>query len=144
MVKNIFKPEPVIQFYWGTVYLDINALKYRGWTDTLINRFLGDADQWLPVNHYANFQGKRAWFIARVVEAEQSDNFLKVFRTSLKRRKISKYNISKYAKNRKAQNCKICLEVNRAIENGQDLMMISSEQKSELAQLCIKCVPPVD
>ena len=57
------------------LYLDSNQLALRGWTASLIKRFLGDADLWLPVNHWANWKGKRTFFLERVELAEASVEF---------------------------------------------------------------------
>ena len=71
------------------LYLDVDALKERGWTDTLIKRFLGEPDRWATVSHWANFTGKRTYFLERVQFAEESSEFKESYLKSLRRRKIN-------------------------------------------------------
>ena len=76
------------------LYLDSNQLALRGWTASLIKRFLGDADLWLPVNHWANWKGKRTFFLERVKLAEASVEFRTEFERSARRRKLSKKQVA--------------------------------------------------
>jgi len=41
------------------VLVDAVDLFACGWTEDLIRKFLGEEDGRAPVDHYANFQGKR-------------------------------------------------------------------------------------
>jgi hypothetical protein len=68
------------------LYLDVKALASRGWTRSLVQRFLGAPDQWGPVAHWANFTGKRVYFLGRVEQAEASQDFQSAFRLSVARR----------------------------------------------------------
>lgn len=54
------------------VHLDVETLRSRGWTDALIERFLGAPDRFEPVDHSRNFTGKRVYFLERVELAETS------------------------------------------------------------------------
>ena len=45
--------------YGDQLYLDIFNLQARGWTESLVKRFLGDPDTMLSVNHFSNYTGKR-------------------------------------------------------------------------------------
>jgi hypothetical protein len=76
------------------LYLDSNQLAMRGWTASLIERFLGEADLWLPVNHWANWTGKRTYFLERVELAEASVEFRTEFERSARRRKLSKKQVA--------------------------------------------------
>jgi hypothetical protein len=76
------------------LYLDSHQLALRGWTASLIKRFLGDADLWLPVNHWANWKGKRTFFLERVELAEASVEFRAEFERSARRRKLSKKQVA--------------------------------------------------
>lgn len=58
----------------------------RGWTRTLIRRFLPDPDGLAPVDHWANFQGTPTYDISRVVAIEQSEEFGIAFLRSWKGR----------------------------------------------------------
>ena len=88
-VRSIGNPSHMIQND-DHLYLEVAALKERGWTDTLIERFLGKADQWEPVSHWANFTGKRTYHLERIESAEGSDEFDKAYRASLLRRRITR------------------------------------------------------
>ena len=68
--------------------VDVYQLRQRGWTEGLIRRFLGEPDDWEPVNHYANFTGKRVYSLQRVEATEADESFDCAFRASVKRRKI--------------------------------------------------------
>lgn len=71
------------------VHLDVQQLRSRGWTDALIQRFLGAPDARVSVDHWANYSGKRVFFLERVELAEASRDFLTAFDTSVRRRKLS-------------------------------------------------------
>lgn len=72
------------------LYLDVIQLAERGWTGTLIERFLGEADCWMSVNHWANWKGKRTYFLERIELAEASLEFQAEFAKSARRRKLSR------------------------------------------------------
>ncbi len=84
------------------LYLDVLSLKDRGWTDTLIANYLGRPDRWATVEHYRDFRGKRTYHLARVEQAELSDEFLADFEKSLSRRKISKPYAKEFQQNRES------------------------------------------
>jgi hypothetical protein len=71
----------------GHLYLDVEVLRARGWTESMVKRFLGAPDRWGPVNHYANFTGKRLYFLDRVEQVEAAADFEAAFHPSLTRRK---------------------------------------------------------
>ena len=63
-----------------------SELLRRGWTRTLIRRFMPEADGRHSVDHWANFQGTPTYFVLRVWEIEQSEEFGKAFVRSWKGR----------------------------------------------------------
>ena len=73
----------------SSIYIDINDLRRRGWTESLIARFLGSPDRWKPVDHWLNWSGKRTWSLERVKNAEGEQDFSEAFEKSAKRRKLS-------------------------------------------------------
>jgi hypothetical protein len=83
------------------LYLDSNQLATRGWTASLIERFLGEADLWLPVNHWANWKGKRTFHLERVELAEASDEFCAEFEKSARRRRLSRRQVAAIEKCRR-------------------------------------------
>lgn len=84
------------------LYLDVFALQGRGWTETLVKRFLGKPDQWATVDHWANYAGKRTYFLERVQQAEKSESFCEAFSKSVRRRKLKMKVVSRFMKNRKS------------------------------------------
>lgn len=85
------------------LYLETSNLVSRGWTRGLVERFLGQPDRWLPVNHWANYQGKRAYFLERVQQVEASDSFQKAFERSLRRgRRVSQEQLAEFLRAREA------------------------------------------
>jgi len=82
------------------LYLDVVSLSERGWTETLIRRFLGAPDRWEAVDHWANWTGKRTYFLERVQNAEDSSEFENAFSRSLCRRKISQKQLAEFTEQR--------------------------------------------
>ncbi len=63
-----------------------NELLSRGWTRTLIKRFLPRPDGCTPVNHWANFRGQDTYAVTKVRNVEQSEEFGTAFLKSWKGR----------------------------------------------------------
>lgn len=84
------------------LYLDVQELRQRGWTEALIKRFLGEPDRWKAVDHWANYTGKRTYFLERVHLAEASDEFCIAFVGSTKRRKLTKKVVDQFLLLRKS------------------------------------------
>jgi hypothetical protein len=82
------------------LYLAVDQLVRRGWTHGLIKRFLGQPERWLPVNHWANWQGKRAFFLERVQEVEASAGFQEAWDRSLRRRRVPKTRLADFLRER--------------------------------------------
>jgi hypothetical protein len=70
-------------------YLDHVQLRARGWTRTMVERFLVRPDRWETVNHWANFKGKATYFVERVLLAEHSPAFKRAFEASARRRRLA-------------------------------------------------------
>ena len=73
--------------------IGIEDLKKRGWTDAMIRDYLGDEDLRTSVDHWANFSGRKVWFIERVNAAESMADFKERFLASLRRRTLPKKTI---------------------------------------------------
>ena len=58
----------------------------RGWTHTLIKRFLPKPDGVMAVNHWANFRGQDTYDPDRVSALEHSEEFAQAFMRSWKGR----------------------------------------------------------
>ena len=63
-----------------------NDLLARGWTRTLIKRFLPQPDGCVPVNHWANFRGQDTYATTKVWNIEHSDEFADAFARTWKGR----------------------------------------------------------
>ncbi len=70
-------------------YLDHVQLRARGWTRTMVERFLVRPDRWETVNYWANFKGKATYFVERVLLAEHSPAFKRAFEASARRRRLA-------------------------------------------------------
>jgi hypothetical protein len=66
--------------------LTTKELLARGWTRTLIKRFLQWPDGCRPVRHFRNFRGQDVYAATRVWNVEQSDKFGAAFLKSWKGR----------------------------------------------------------
>jgi hypothetical protein len=66
----------------------VEDLLTRGWTLTLIERFLGREDYRDPVDHFRNYAGKKIFQRRRVELAESSAEFESAFTVSAKRRSL--------------------------------------------------------
>ncbi len=82
------------------LFVDVEALRARGWTEALIAKFLGKADSMEPVSHWANLTGKRTYYLGRVQSAEASDAFMEAFRRSVARRKCDRQKVALFVKAR--------------------------------------------
>ena len=73
----------------GAIWVDHTQLADRGWTRSLIRKFLNRPDRFGTVNHWKNFYGMALYSIERVLLAEQRSDFIAAFEASVKRRKLS-------------------------------------------------------
>ena len=56
-------------------FVTTSDLVKRGWTRTLIKRFLARPDCRLPVDHWKNYRGQNAYSPSRIWHVEQSREF---------------------------------------------------------------------
>jgi len=82
--------------------VDVEQLKSRGWTTSLITKFLGAPDNWAPVDHWANWTGKRQFLLRRILLAEQHPDFVAALQRSLSRRKCTRKQVNDFARVRAA------------------------------------------
>ena len=71
------------------LYLDRVQLAARGWTRTLVDRFLPTPDRWATVDHWQNYTGKATYFAEKVMAAEQLVDFKNAFAASISRRRLT-------------------------------------------------------
>lgn len=72
------------------LHVNLNQLRARGWTKTLIERYLGDPDRWESVDHWANFRGRATYLAQRVMLVESQADFKYDFGASAHRRRLSR------------------------------------------------------
>lgn len=84
----------------GDLYLDRVQLASRGWTITLIRRFLPHPDRWATVDHWRNYTGKATYFVEKIMAAEQLVDFRKAFALSIARRGISRRQVNAFMRER--------------------------------------------
>ena len=82
------------------LYLDRTQLADRGWTQTLMKRFLPNPDRWATVDHWQNYQGKATYFVEKVMAAEQLVEFKKAFLASIARRRLTPEQVDAMAEER--------------------------------------------
>lgn len=75
------------------LYLDRLQLAARGWTRTLIGRFLPRPDRWVTVSHWRNYTGKATYFVEKVIAAEQRADFGRAFAASVTRRNLTQQQV---------------------------------------------------
>ena len=68
--------------------LSVRHLAQRGWSERMAEKYLGTPDCWLPVNHWRNYTGARAWALDRVERVEATIEFERSFLRGLNRRKV--------------------------------------------------------
>ena len=67
-------------------FLTTTELLERGWTKTLIRRFLPNPDGCMPVKHWMNFRGQDTYAAVKIWNVEQSEEFERAFMKSWKGR----------------------------------------------------------
>ena len=70
------------------LYVDHKVLFARGWTRSMVERFLVKFDYLGTVNHWQSYYGKAMCITERVVAAECLPQFQAAFEASIKRRKL--------------------------------------------------------
>lgn len=75
-------------------------LKDRGWTDSMIRRFLGEPDEWKDNPRYPSAAPMRLYFEERVLKAEEADEWIEALAKARKRSQTARASASK----RRAQN----------------------------------------
>ncbi len=68
---------------------DLNDLRTRGWTKSMVTRLLGEEDIWVPTTHYLK-KSKRAFHRGRVRAVESTPAFRDMFEASLTRRAVGR------------------------------------------------------
>jgi hypothetical protein len=82
------------------LYLDRVQLAARGWTLSLVKRFLPNPDRWSTVDHWRNYTGKATYFVEKVMAAEQLSDFKESFDLSVARRRVSRKELNAFKRER--------------------------------------------
>lgn len=76
----------------------------RGWTRSLIEKYLKEPDEWGTVDHWQNYKGKALYSLERVMQAESNINFAATYTRSVSRRNLSSETVAQIAEKRKNGN----------------------------------------
>ena len=87
-ILNISEPEVKVGNL-DDFFIDVPELYFRGWTESLINKFLGSAHLIKSVDHWLNYSGKRTYFLGCIEKIEKSQIFNDAFTKSFDRRKLT-------------------------------------------------------
>lgn len=93
-MQNVLTEQPVPSGKPKTVerveMLTKTSLKDRGWTDSLIRKFLGEPDVLRPNPHYRSAPKMQLYKIDRVIDIEQNEAFKAALETARKRSEARK------------------------------------------------------
>ena len=107
------------------LFVDLNQLRARGWTNTLIENYLGEPDHWEAVDHWANVRGRATYFAQRVMLAESQAGFKYDFGASVHRRRLTSERLDQILAYRAQWNDKYgSLVENTLAENDPKLALI--------------------
>jgi len=114
------------------LYLDRFQLAERGWTRTLIERFLPNPDRWATVNHWRNYTGKATYFVEKVIAAENLAEFKKAFQASILRRKLTQREVRAAMKERARVDAQYREWIRAIRPQDIELMILSNKLAAEL------------
>ncbi len=124
-----------MKIYEYQLYLDINDLRDRGWTEALISRFLGAADRWVPVSHWLNWTGKRQWFLGQIETAEHDEEFQIAFERSALRRKLPREEILEMLERRRSTEGWVDTWQQSLTENDLSMMHLAEQVRQTFKQI---------
>lgn len=90
-------------------YFSASGLKYRGWTDALIKRFLPEHDKECPNPHYRHAAPMRLYSAERVERIEESQAFKEAVEKSSKRKESAKKAVE--TKKQQAMNYALTVDI---------------------------------
>lgn len=90
-------------------YFSASGLKYRGWTDALIKRFLPEHDKECPNPHYRHAAPMRLYSADRVERIEESQAFKEAVEKSSKRKESAKKAVE--TKKQQAMNYALTVDI---------------------------------
>lgn len=112
-------------------------LRRRGWTRNLISKFLQEPDHWPLIKGpvWGSHTNQRGWFYTRILEIENSSNFMAMIEKSLLKRKYDMNTMSEFLKS-------INIETDMFVNKVEALMMknellLPSECRTQLVELVL-------
>jgi hypothetical protein len=117
-------------------HVDHFQLQARGWTQSLIKRFLSGPDRWGTVNHWANFKGKALYSVERVMLAEANQDFKAAYDASTRRRRLSDENLALIGSERIKGNEQFLTWL-KTLSPEQIRIMLVADQAAEIFQEAI-------
>ena len=112
-------------------------LRRRGWTRNLISKFLQEPDHWPLIKGpvWGSHTNQRGWFYTRILEIENSSDFVAMIEKSLLKRKYDMNTMSEFLKS-------INIETDMFVNKVEALMMknellLPSECRSQLMELVL-------
>ena len=117
--------------------LTARDLRDRGWTDNLISKFLQKPDHWPLIKGpvWGSHTNQRGWFYTRILEIENSSDFMAMIEKSLLKRKYDMNTMSEFLKS-------INIETDMFVNKVEALMMknellLPSECRTQLVELVL-------
>lgn len=112
-------------------------LRRRGWTRNLISKFLQEPDHWPLIKGpvWGSHTNQRGWFYTRILEIENSCDFMAMIEKSLLKRKYDMNTMSEFLKS-------INIETDMFVNKVEALMMknellLPSECRTQLVELVL-------
>ena len=112
-------------------------LRRRGWTRNLISKFLQEPDHWPLIKGpvWGSHTNQRGWFYTRILEIENSSDFMAMIEKSLLKRKYDMNTMSEFLKS-------INIETDMFVNKVEALMMknellLPSECRTQLVELVL-------
>lgn len=112
-------------------------LRRRGWTRNLISKFLQEPDHWPLIKGpvWGSHTNQRGWFYTRILEIENSSDFVAMIEKSLLKRKYDMNTMSEFLKS-------INIETDMFVNKVEALMMknellLPSECRTQLVELVL-------
>ena len=112
-------------------------LRRRGWTRNLISKFLQEPDHWPLIKGpvWGSHTNQRGWFYTRILEIENSSEFIAMIEKSLLKRKYDLSTMSEFLKS-------INIETDMFVNKVEALMiknelLLPSECRTQLVELVL-------
>jgi hypothetical protein len=109
----------------GKTYIDVPALSRRGWTESLVRKFLGPSEMDVAVDHWLNPWPKRSYSLSRVERIEDEQDFKEAFSRSVRRRKLTADAVNWFYMERKIARLRVKVYVDSLTEKDVRYLYLS-------------------